>query len=221
MIFKIYYVLTIDKLIFTLYNYHTKYGKEVDSMRKIAGIMFVMLVAALVLVPAPVSAALGQDCTYDKVKWEDNPISSNLYLKNWGKTPLTAMSRLAGLAYPDALNSKACNSSGNCSTKRITGCDIPDCFGGCATNPGGAKSTGSCTVGETCTSCEKALTICNGCWGVSTAFANKSWGGCDAGTKPSLDNKHPNHLKGDWGVTGCPHPECVADKWCLPNNLCK
>ena len=158
-------------------------------MRKIAGIMFVMLVAALVLVPAlptPVSAALGQDCTYDKVKWEDNPISSNLYLKNWGKTPLVAMSRLAGLAYPSILVPKACDKVG-CAKAQTTGD-----FAGCG-----------------------------GCWGVSPAFANKSWGACDAGTKPSLNDKHPDHMKGDWGVTGCPHPGCVADSFCLPKNLCK
>ena len=185
-------------------------------MSKILVTLFVVMVV-MAMLPIPAFAALGKDCTYDKVKWEDNPISKFLYIQNWGKTPLTAMSRLAGLGYPDVLT-KDCNRTGSCSAKRITGCDdAGPCYGGCAAT--GSNSTGACLEGESCKTC-LSPGVCGFCWGISLAFANKSWGDGPMPAGPRFD-KHPNHLVGDWGVTACPHPECVAGKYCLPDNLSK
>jgi hypothetical protein len=79
-------------------------------------------------------------------------------------------------------------------------------------------------------------TTCCCCWGVSLAFANKSWAGADIGTHPRITSNgstnypygHPAHLGtsectgggkgGDWGISGCPHTECCALSWCLQDN---
>ena len=188
-------------------------------MRKFVGIFAIMLAMSLVLIPAPAFASLGEDCTFDERKWEDNPDSYFLYLQNWGKTPLSAMSRLAGLAYPAVLHDLT-NQSGTCSTERATGCDIPSCEGACCC--AGSESKGCCLDNETCEACiTKPTGNCCCGWGISLCFANKGWADCDISTHPRVNNDHPNHRVGDWGVSGCPHPECVADKWCLPNNLCQ
>jgi len=198
-------------------------------MSKIFGALFMVLALCFVMMPAaPVHASLGEDCTYDEVKWENNEDSWFLYLNNWGRTPLTAMSRLAGLAHPDILHD-LCNQSGNCPDTRVTGCDIPSCEDACAC--AGSDSSGCCIEGETCNDCiTKPTGNCCCCWGISLAFANKGWGGCDVSEHPRVNNDHPNHYGnsncgssgngGDWGISGCPHPECCSDEWCLPDNLC-
>jgi hypothetical protein len=187
-------------------------------MSRIVGTLFIVLVVTLMLIPAPAFASLGEDCSYDAVKWEDNPDSYFLYLQNWGKTPISAMSRLAGLAHPDVLHD-FCNQSGSCSADRATGCDVPSCEGGCCC--AGSNSSGCCVEGEVCKDCiTKPTGNCCCCWGISLCFANKGWGSCEISMHPRVNNDHPNHMTGDWGVSGCPHPECVADSWCLPDNLC-
>ena len=185
-------------------------------MKKIFGILFVvMTVVTLLAIPAAVSAgALATDCTFEKIKWQDNPNSWHLYLNNWGRTPPNAMSRLAGLALQSLYKESGKNAA--CSTATCTTCD--DC----------AKN--------------------GGLWGVSSCFANKSWAADDISTKVSLTNSHPNHFGcgccaattgkgetcgsqycangpcsncsgGDWGISGCAHPQCVGDTWCYTDNL--
>ncbi len=210
-------------------------------MRKIAGILFAVLAVSLVLLPGPVFAAgsMDKDCSFDSVKWESNKDSCFLYLDNWGKTPITAMSRLAGGAYPAAL----------------TGCVLTpnpgSCFGNCAscndqagnlagcTDPAVCKTstecpgTGNCALPTADKGCNAKAIVgyahCSKCWGVSLAFANKSWAGDTLGDHPRINNSHPNHFGnsdrrsagggGDWGITGAPHSECKADIWALQCNL--
>ena len=81
-------------------------------MSKIVGTLFVVLAISLLMFPASVFASFGEDCTYDTVKWEENPDSWYLYIQNWGRTPISAMSRLAGLAVPSILHD-ACNRTGS------------------------------------------------------------------------------------------------------------
>jgi hypothetical protein len=193
-------------------------------MRKIAAVLFSVLALSLVLIPAPVLAvSLDKDCTFDTVKWENNPLSKRLYLDNWGKTPVIAMSRLAGGAYPGILT--------NCTIMA----DVGECYGACAACTSSStdpicKDVKSCSIK---TIAGKAY--CAKCWGVSMAFANKSWGGKATTnfivSKASNLDTHPNHrgnsdLKsagggGDWGITGAPHSECKADIWALQCNLDK
>ena len=186
-------------------------------MRRLIGTLFIlMLVVAFLAIPSAVAAgSLAQDCTFEKVKWQDNPNSWYLYLNNWGRTPTNAMSRLAGLkitAFGHNLNKNAA-------------CDA-------------AKAS-------TCSDCAKTGYD----WGVSACFANKSWAASDLGTLPRLNNDHPQHLGsatcdpkvsgkgepcgslfcangpcktrsgGDWGISGCAHPQCASDNWCFTNNL--
>ena len=67
-------------------------------MRRILGTLVALVVAvSLVLIPATVSADLGKCTGWDKVKWENNQNSWKIYLQHWGRTPTSAMSRLAGL----------------------------------------------------------------------------------------------------------------------------
>jgi len=185
-------------------------------MKKLFGILFVvMTVVGLLAIPAAVSAgALATDCTFDKIKWQDNPNSWYLYLNNWGRTPPNAMSRLAGL--------------------QIT-----------AFNPSSVNKACSAATVSTCSDCAKNGYV----WGVSSCFASKSWAGADISTKPNLNNDQPNHRGsaacvvavsgkgetcgslycangpcktasgGDWGVSGCAHPQCAADNWCFTSNL--
>ena len=198
-------------------------------MGKVIGVLFALVLAmSLTLMPSPVSAGIGDACTYDTVKWEDNEISWYLYLQHWGRTPLTAMSRLAGLCGPDALCPDVCNVSGTCNSQRITGCDIASCENACCCT--GSESLGCCADDEVCENClERAPGGCSGCWGISLCFANKSWAGSDIDAHPRVNNEHPNHFGnstggsgnsgGDWGISGCQHTECVADTWCLADNL--
>jgi hypothetical protein len=211
-------------------------------MKKVAGMLYFLLAISLLLVPAQVFAAdsMAQTCTYDTVKWQDNPNSCFLYLNNWGKTPLTAMSRLAGLAYP-------CILTGLCSTEADKG----SCYGACASCNDEVGSLGGCTDPKSCqtvkacpagncdlpggkdSTCKTTATYaqvhCSNRWGVSLAFANKSWAGKDLTSATRVNNAHPDHFGisdrsnpakgGDWGITGCAHSECGADIWCLPCNM--
>jgi hypothetical protein len=217
-------------------------------MKKIAGILFAVLALSLVLLPASVLAvSLEKDCYWEKVKWEDNANSCFLYLDNWGKTPVTAMSRLAGGAYPDVLTGCTLNANpGSCFGSCASCNDQFGVLGGC-TDPKVCKAstecpgTGSCVVptyGEKAGCNAKAIVgyaHCAKCWGVSLAFANKSWGGKATGdyisSLPRNLDTHPNHFGnsdrrsagggGDWGITGAPHSECKADIWALQCNLDK
>ena len=216
-------------------------------MRRIFGTFVALVVAvSLVLIPATVSADLGKCTGWDKVKWENNQNSWKLYLQHWGRTPTSAMSRLAGLCGPDKLCPGVCNTS---KCPQPTGCDINQCLGGCSN-----CNTEAGTLGSACDDSKKCLnpatkptslplddcplncpanpstagngtSKCSGCWGKSLSFAGKSWGAADIGTRANVNNSHMNHRGtspvggGDWGVTACPHPECVSQTWCLQNNL--
>jgi hypothetical protein len=202
-------------------------------MRKIAGLLGILLVLSLLVMPAQVFAgSLAQDCSWEKVKWDDNPDSCRLYLNNWGKTPLTAMSRLAGITLP--VTTSACE--GNCvtcndETGNMAACTDPDNCADVTECPAIAECgpvLGQ-AIGDTCNASAiygQAHCCCQ--WGISLAFANKSWSGSDASGSPILGNDHPlfrgNSERrssaggGDWGMTGCAHTECKADIWCLPCN---
>jgi len=212
-------------------------------MRKIAGILMAVLAVSLVLLPGPVFAgSLDSDCSFDTVKWEDNKDSCFLYLDNWGKTPITAMSRLSGGAYPAILtgcvltpNPGSCYgmcASCNDQAGNLAGCADPEVCKASTECPG----TGDCALPPAGTTDCNAKAIvgyahCNKCWGVSLAFANKGWGGNTLGDHPRINNSHPNHFGtsdrrssakgGDWGITGCPHSECASDIWCVQCNLDK
>ena len=220
-------------------------------MRRIFGTLVAIVVAlSLVLIPATVSADLGKCTGWDKVKWENNPNSWKIYLEHWGRTPTSAMSRLAGLCGPDALCAGVCNTS---QCPKPTGCEVNECLGGCsncntqagslgtacttennclppATAPTSLYLAGECGVGSgkcpaNTTTAGLGTSKCSGCWGKSLSYANKSWAAADIGTRANITNSHMNHRGtsaiggGDWGITGCPHPECVSLTWCLQNNL--
>lgn len=214
-------------------------------MRVFGGLFAIVLAVSLVLIPAaPASAAEGYgglaNCEWDTVKWQDNENSWHLYLQHWGRTPVTAMSRLAGLCGPNVMcgdsfgldcptDPNTCT-MGGCAHCRVTeegflaGCSDPL---GCADSLSDvacsalAMAEGDCPEG-TLYGCAK----CCCCWGISLAFANKSWAACDISDHPRVNNDHPNHYGsinnygGDWGVSGCAHTECVAQTWCLTDNLC-
>jgi hypothetical protein len=221
---------------------------------KIVGILFALaLVVSLVLVPVTVLAqeqGLGglAKCELDPwPKWWDNPISHDLYLQNWGRTPIQAMSRLSGLCAPNSL----CKVVGtNCPVKDACwpgGCPScrdtdPGCLACCddltrcvPTECGVACAATSDAPAEGCLTCneqrvfENKLPHCAGCWGVSLAFAAKSWAGADISDKPMFNNTISlphfgtsectgGNQGGDWGVTGCPHTECCSLSWCLQDN---
>ena len=220
-------------------------------MRRIFGTLVALVLAlSLVLIPAVVSADLGKCTGWDKVKWENNQNSWKIYLEHWGRTPTSAMTRLAGLCGPDKLCPGVCNTS---ACPRPTGCDLNQCLGGCATCNTQVGSLGTaCTTENNClapatpptslylagecgvgagkcpanaTTAGNGLSKCSGCWGKSLAMAGKSWGAADIGTRANINNSHMNHRGtssiggGDWGITACPHPECVSNTWCLQNNL--
>jgi hypothetical protein len=217
-------------------------------VRRIIGTLVALVVAvSLVLIPAAtVSADLGKCTGWDKVKWENNQNSWKLYLQHWGRTPTSAMSRLRGLCGPDKLCSGVCNTS---KSPKPTGGDLNLCLGGCSQSNTEAGSLGTgCTDANNCLNpATKATSLplddtplkcpantttaglgtskCSGCWGKSLAFAGKSWSAADLGPRPLVSNTNMNHFGtgkfggGDWGITGCPHPECVSETYCLQNNL--
>jgi len=220
-------------------------------VRRIFGTLVALVLAlSLVLIPAVVSADLGKCTGWDKVKWENNQNSWKIYLEHWGRTPTSAMTRLAGLCGPDKLCPGVCNTS---ACPKPTGCEVNQCLGGCATCNTQVGSLGTaCTTENNClapatpptslylagecgvgagkcpanaTTAGNGLSKCSGCWGKSLAMAGKSWGAADIGTRANINNSHMNHRGtssiggGDWGITACPHPECVSNTWCLQNNL--
>jgi len=226
-------------------------------LRKTVGILFALVLAvSLVLIPATVSAEdtyAGLDKgAWDKVKWQDNPDSWHLYLQHWGRTPIQAMSRLAGLCSPNVL----CSQLGtNCPEKKPIYGDPNICLGGCPScrveEPGAlatcddpvaceaslcegaacpATGQGDCYECPATPVLENKLATCCCCWGVSLAFANKSWAGCTISTHPRVNDSHLNHFGvsecygggkgGDWGLSGCPHTESCSLTWCLQDNLC-
>ena len=227
---------------------------------RIVGILFAMALAvSLVLVPAAVFAAEGgQGAGLAKGEWDpwpkwwDNPVSHDLYLQHWGRTPIQAMSRLGGLCGPDTLCKTVGTSCPGTDKSAIYG-DPNSCYGGCPscrTEEAGAQAICedpvACEANQNATSCaatgqstegyecppnpvfENALPHCAGCWGVSLAFAGKSWAGADIGTHPRINNFHPAHFGvsectgggkgGDWGLTGSPHTEHCALTWALQDN---
>jgi hypothetical protein len=224
------------------------------------GALFVLMLAvSLVLLPSPVSAGLGDDCTWDPelgpkgggIKWSNNEDSWHIYLQHWGRTPIQAMSRLAGLYGPEigvpaggepvcpthprpVTNQNACiGGCAGCRDKQdgfLAGCSDPDV---CTASKSGeaCPALGDATIsdqqcyGKTLYKDAK----CAVCWGISLAFASKAWAGADIGKHPRVDNDHPAHrgnstggasnYGGDWGLSGCPHTECVTQTWCLQDNL--
>jgi hypothetical protein len=224
-------------------------------LRKILGVTLTLMMAvSLVLLPLPVSAEPPPgECTagldvgeFDPhPKWWDNENSRNLYLKHWGRTPIQAMSRLAGLSGPNIGTYIDCSNIGANSCY----CGCPACRdeepgndpGACATcsDPVACNESLSGLACELVPDCQsdcpeqavyKQATCCC-CWGVSLAFANKSWAGCDIGSHPRVNNDtHPAHFGtsecygggtgGDWGNSGCPHTEHCAQTYCLQDNLC-
>jgi hypothetical protein len=221
---------------------------------KIVGILFALVLTVALVMPA---AAFAEDtyaglanCAWDKVKWQDNENSWHLYLQHWGRTPIQAMTRLSGLCAPATL----CAQLGtNCPTpekSRLYG-DPNACFVGCPacrTTDQGAFATCSdpaaCEASLTTESCpatgqvestcpanpviEQFQATCGFCWGVSLAFASKSWAAATIGTHPRINDEHLNHKGvtecyggnkgGDWGISGSPHTECCALTWALQDN---
>ncbi|MBN2463605.1 MAG: hypothetical protein JXB43_08435 [Dehalococcoidia bacterium] len=219
---------------------------------KIFGILFALVLAVSFTMPAATFAQDTYDgldnCSWDTVKWQDNVNSWHLYLQHWGRTPIQAMSRLAGLCGPDTLCAQLGTSCQTPTKSRLYG-DPNACLGGCPacrTEEQGALATCSDPV-----ACEASLTseacpatgqepyecptqpaykeaTCCCCWGVSLAFANKSWSAATIGDHPRISDKHLNHKGvsdcyggnqgGDWGLSGCPHTECCSLTWCLQDN---
>ena len=221
-------------------------------MRIVGTLFALVLVVSLVLIPATVCAqdeynGLGQ-CSWDKVKWQDNENSWGLYLQHWGRTPIQAMTRLRGLCGPKTL----CAQLGTmCPSGPGIYPSTNACLGGCPacrTEEPGALATcsdpASCeaslasvacpATGQAESTCPETPVIetlkptCAFCWGVSLAFAGKSWAGADIGEHPRINNNHLNHFGtsdcsggnhgGDWGITGCPHTECCSLTWCSQDN---
>jgi hypothetical protein len=242
---------------------------------KILGILFALALAvSLVLVPATVLAQDGAscdtagcapgggtggsaNCEWDPYpKWWTNPASHDLYLNHWGRTPIQAMSRLAGLCAPITLceqvgsncpgspiygAANACWPGGCPSCRDTEACCLACCSSGatCAecTSPASCEiiGAGTCPTGGAACECNATpifagkLPHCGGCWGVSLAFASKSWSAATISTtSASLVDTHLNHFGtsdcyggnkgGDWGLSGCPHTECCTQTWCLQDN---
>ncbi|MCJ7829423.1 MAG: hypothetical protein MUP81_06755 [Dehalococcoidia bacterium] len=224
---------------------------------RIIGIVLALVLAVSLVVPAAALAqdeyAGLSNCAWDKVKWQDNENSWGLYLQHWGRTPIQAMSRLSGLCGPKTL----CAALGtNCPQADGKPYQDPNaCFGGCpacrveapTSDPGAlatcsdpaacnaSLSSVSCPVtGQAESTCpstpvvEKFQPTCGFCWGISLAFAGKSWAAADIGAHPRINNNHLNHFGtsdcsggnhgGDWGITGAPHTECCSLTWALQDN---
>ncbi|MCX6008712.1 MAG: hypothetical protein NTW48_01480 [Chloroflexi bacterium] len=227
---------------------------------KIIGILFALVLTVALVMPA---AAFAEDTyaglangAWDKTKWQDNENSWHLYLQHWGRTPIQAMTRLAGLCGPDTLCAQLGTNCPDPAKSKIYG-DPNACFGGCpscredlpANDPGAfaicsdpakcnaslsteaCPATGQVDEGFVCPATpvqEGEQATCGFCWGVSLAFAGKSWAGADIGTHPRINNNHLNHFGtrdcyggnkgGDWGITGSPHTEACALTWALQDN---
>jgi len=217
-------------------------------LRRILGAVFALMMAvSLVLLPSPVSAGLGDDCTWDVregkgIKWMENEQSWNLYLRHWGRTPIQAMSRLAGLAGPNIGTYIECPDDNNACWPE--GC--PGCRKNQAGYLAGCDDPVNCDKSKAAEACPLLMAadpepdcydtaiykdaVCCCCWGISLAFANKAWAGADISNHPRVNNDHPAHFGnstggasnygGDWGNSGCPHTECITQTWCLQDNLC-
>jgi hypothetical protein len=220
---------------------------------RIVGIVLALVLAVSIVLPTVVLAqdeyAGLSNCAWDKVKWQDNENSWGLYLQHWGRTPIQAMTRLAGLCGPKTL----CAALGtNCPNAGAGIYQNPNaCLGGCpactAQEPGNlatCSDPAACTASLSSVACpatgqaqstcpstpivEKFAPTCGFCWGISLAFADKSWAGADIGNNPRINNNHPNHrgtsactgggTGGDWGITGASHTECCAMTWALQDN---
>jgi hypothetical protein len=220
---------------------------------RIVGILLALVLAVSLVVPTIV---LAQDeyaglskCAWDPIKWQNNENSWGLYLQHWGRTPIQAMSRLSGLCGPKTL----CAALGtNCPNAGAGIYQNPNsCLGGCTActpnEPGNLATCSdptSCTAslssvacpatGQATSTCpstpvvEKFTPTCGFCWGISLAFAGKSWAGATIGTAPRINNNNPNHMGtgdctggghgGDWGITGAAHTECCATTSALQDN---
>jgi len=187
---------------------------------KIVGILFALVLTVALVMPA---AAFAEDTyaglangAWDKTKWQDNENSWHLYLQHWGRTPIQAMSRLAGLCGPDTLCAQLGTSCPDPAKSKIYG-DPNTCLGGCPacrTEDQGAFATCSdttaCAASLTSEACpatgqeestcpatpvnENFQATCGFCWGVSLAFANTSWAAATIGTHPRINNQHLNHF---------------------------
>jgi hypothetical protein len=195
-------------------------------------------------------------CEWDPVKWEANANSWHLYLQHWGRTPIQAMSRLSGLCGPDTLCREAFGTNCPTAAKSEVYGDPNACYAGCPScrtqkegNDPGALATCSdpnaCEASLSGIACpatgqgeegkcptepviEKFQPTCCCCWGVSLAFANKSWAAATIGTHPRINDNHLNHFGvsectggnhgGDWGISGAPHTECCSLTWALQDN---
>jgi hypothetical protein len=196
------------------------------------------------------------NCAWDKVKWQDNENSWGLYLQHWGRTPIQAMSRLGGLCGPKILCEALGTNCPNAGPGIYQNPNA--CLGGCPAcrevEPGAlatCSDPAACEKSESGVSCPAtgqaestcpatpvvsapggdpvlSLPHCGFCWGISLAFAGKSWAGADIGTHPRISNNHLNHFGtsecsggnhgGDWGITGAPHTECCSLTWALQDN---
>jgi len=215
---------------------------------KIVGILFALVLAVSLLIPATASAedcyAGLANCAWDRVKWQDNPNSWHLYLQNWGRTPIQSMSRLGGLCAPSSLcaavgtncPSEDCGATAGCPACRIaeqgamaTCDDLIACeASACEACSCEATAQVDCATCDTEPVLEGELPTCCCCWGRSLAFANKGWSGSTIGTHPRINDNHLNHFGtsecyggnkgGDWGISGCPHTECCDLTWCLQDN---
>jgi hypothetical protein len=204
-------------------------------MKKIAGVISIVLAVLFLMLPAAALAAtssLATDCKYDTVKWEDNPLSCKLYLNNWGKTPLESMSRLAGIQLPINQKSIIAGCLGVCASCNDQVGNLGACTGANCKNDTECPNPATCGVPVGTTPCNPTAIYggahCMGYWGVSLAFSNRSWAG-DTLTNPRTPNGHPMYMGdsdrrdtkggGDWGITGCSFSECSADAWCLTCNM--
>ena len=102
----------------------------------------------------------------------------------------------------------------------------------CPTSQGGTcpstPPSTACPSGVVLANDPGALSKCAGCWGVSLAFASKSWSAATIGDHPRISDAHLNNkgqswctggnCGGDWGLSGCPHTECCSLTWCLQDN---
>jgi hypothetical protein len=209
-------------------------------MKKFAGILSIMLAVSFLLLPASVFAgALAKDCKWETVKWEDNPVSCRLYLDNWGKTPMDAMTRLAGLQLPNKDVVIGCNAA-DCKSCNDQVGNLAAC-----SDPAACKNSTECPAATTCQVSDKETCYakavygqahCAIYWGVSLAMAGKDMSGTatPATTTSALyarvslnpllfrtaagGGRNDPTGGGFWGQTGCAHTECKADDWCLTCN---
>jgi hypothetical protein len=203
-------------------------------MKKIAGILSIVLAVAFLMLPATAFAASSQatDCKWETVKWEDNPLSCKIYLNNWGKTPLESMSRLAGMTLPINNRNVVAGCLGTCASCNDAVGNLAACTGTGCKNDTECPNPATCGVPAGSNACSATAVYgtahCCCYWGVSLAFAGRSWAG-DTLTSVFTPQSHPLYMGdsdrrdakggGDWGISGCSFSECSADTWCLTCNM--